>query len=91
VCLRIEADIKVSRPGRVAECDHLVGTERAMLAGCVALHADLPSIKNYPAAGMVSAPSCGAEDVYAGQPIGLGFWPFFDANCASRFFCSLSG
>jgi hypothetical protein len=21
----------------------------------------------------------------------LGFWPFSDANCASRFFCSLSG
>jgi hypothetical protein len=21
----------------------------------------------------------------------LGFWPFFGANCASRFFCSLSG
>jgi hypothetical protein len=23
--------------------------------------------------------------VYAGYPIGLGFWPFFGANCASRF------
>jgi hypothetical protein len=23
--------------------------------------------------------------VYAGHPLGLGFWPFFDANCASRF------
>jgi len=29
--------------------------------------------------------------VYAGHPIGLGFWPFFGANCASRFFCWLSG
>src|SRR5262249_19800344 len=39
-----------------------------------------------PPRGMVSAPSCGATN-----PIGLGFWPFFGANCASRFFCSLSG
>jgi hypothetical protein len=31
----------------------------------------------------------GAEDVYAGHLLGLGFWPFFGAN--SRFFCSLSG
>jgi len=29
---------------------------------------------------MVSAPSCGAEDVYASHPIGLGFWPFFGAK-----------
>jgi len=27
----------------------------------------------------------------AGSPLGLGFWPFFGANCVSRFFCSLSG
>ena len=27
------------------------------------------------------------EDVYAGQ-LGLGLWPFFGANCASRFICS---
>jgi len=27
------------------------------------------------------------EDVYAGQ-LGLGLWPFFGANCASRFVCS---
>jgi hypothetical protein len=31
-----------------------------------------------------------AEDVCAGHLLGLGFWPFFGANCASRFFCSLS-
>jgi hypothetical protein len=28
---------------------------------------------------MVSVPSFGAEDVYAGHPLGLGFWPFFGA------------
>jgi hypothetical protein len=27
--------------------------------------------------------------VYAGHPLGLGFWPFFGANCGSRFFCSV--
>jgi hypothetical protein len=27
------------------------------------------------------------EDVYARQ-LGLGLWPFFGANCASRFVCS---
>jgi hypothetical protein len=41
--------------------------------------------KTCPAGGMVSALSC------AEGPLGLGFWPFFGANCASRFFCSLSG
>jgi hypothetical protein len=33
---------------------------------------------------MVSARSCGAEDVYAGHPIGLGFRPFFGANAQSN-------
>jgi hypothetical protein len=34
--------------------------------------------------GCVSAPSC-EKDVYTGSPTRLGFWPFFGANCASRF------
>jgi hypothetical protein len=47
--------------------------------------------KTTPPRGMVSAPSCGPEDVYVGHPISLGFRAFFGANRASRFFCSLSG
>jgi hypothetical protein len=39
--------------------------------------------KTTPPRGMVSAPSCGPEDVYAGHPIGLGFRPF-SAQTARR-------
>ena len=50
----------------------------------------LTAEKTIPPRGMVSALSCELK-VYAGHLLGLGFWPFFGANCASRFFCSLSG
>jgi hypothetical protein len=44
--------------------------------------------KNYPVAG--DGFSCELK-VYAVHLLGLGFWRFFGANCASRFFYSLSG
>jgi hypothetical protein len=47
--------------------------------------------KNYPVAGMVSALFCELKTSYAGHLLGLGFWPFFGANCASRILCSLLG
>ncbi len=43
--------------------------------------------KKYPRRGGWFLPSCVIGRVTAP----LGFWPFFGANCASRFFCSLSG
>jgi hypothetical protein len=46
---------------------------------------------HHPAAGMVSALSCEPKRCTLANLLGLGFWPFFGANCASRFFCSLSG
>jgi hypothetical protein len=42
--------------------------------------------KTTPPRGMVSAFVCDSP----GSTAPLGFWPFFGANCASRFVCSLS-